>query len=60
MPASPNAARCAGILCNPGAAYRDVGVTDAEVATLAGTKEGCEDSVDFIEVRPPLHAHSIQ
>ena len=41
----------AGILCNPGAAYRDIGVTEAEVESLAGSKEGCDDEVDFIQVR---------
>jgi hypothetical protein len=48
----------AGILCNPGAAYRDVGVTEAEVATLAGTKEGCDDEVDFIDVQRPNNGTS--
>ena len=50
----------AGILCNPGAAYRDVGITDEEVATLAGEKEGCNDSVDFIEVQRPAVADTAQ
>jgi hypothetical protein len=44
---------CAGILCNPGAAYKDVGVTEEEVATLAEDKEGCEDEIDFISVQRP-------
>jgi molybdenum cofactor sulfurtransferase len=43
----------AGILCNPGAAYRDVGVTEEEVATLAEEKEGCDDEIDFISVQRP-------
>jgi hypothetical protein len=30
----------AGILGNPGVAYKDVGVTEEEVATLAEEKEG--------------------
>jgi molybdenum cofactor sulfurtransferase len=44
---------CAGIHCNPGAAYKDVGVTEEEVATLAEEKEGCEDEIDFISVQRP-------
>lgn len=42
-----------GVHCNPGAAYRDVGVSEAEVESLAGEKEGCGDDVDFIEVKRP-------
>lgn len=44
----------AGIHCNPGAAYRDVGLLEEEVETLAGEKEGCGDEVDFIEVKRPV------
>lgn len=44
----------AGIHCNPGAAYRDVGLLEKEVEELAGEKEGCGDEVDFIEVRRPV------
>jgi hypothetical protein len=42
--------------CNPGAAYREVGVYEAEVKRLAGEKDGCGDDVDFIEVRRPMCA----
>eukprot|EP00892_Ulva_mutabilis_P009776 jgi/Ulvmu1/7170/UM034_0078.1 len=45
-----------GIHCNPGAAYRDVGLLEEEVETLAGEKEGCGDEVDFIEVKRPIGA----
>jgi molybdenum cofactor sulfurtransferase len=31
-----------------------VGLTEAEVETLAGEKEGCGDEVDFIEVQRPV------
>jgi hypothetical protein len=44
----------AGIHCNPGAAYTDVGVSEKEVETLAGDKEGCGDEIDFIEVQRPV------
>jgi hypothetical protein len=44
----------AGIHCNPGAAYTEVGVSEQEVETLAGEKEGCGDDIDFIEVQRPV------
>lgn len=40
-----------GSHCNPGAAYRDIGVSEAEVESLAGLKEGCDDDIDFMDVQ---------
>lgn len=31
-----------------------MGVSEAEVETLAGDKEGCGDEIDFIEVQRPV------
>jgi hypothetical protein len=50
----------AGIHCNPGAAYTEVGVSEEEVETLAGEKEGCGDEIDFIEVQRPATVADIE
>jgi molybdenum cofactor sulfurtransferase len=43
-----------GAECNPGACYNYLGVKEAEVESLAGKKEGCEDDVEFITVQRPV------
>ncbi|KXZ42547.1 hypothetical protein GPECTOR_136g630 [Gonium pectorale] len=43
-----------GAECNPGACYNYLGVQEKEVESLAGTKEGCEDDVEFIRVQRPV------
>eukprot|EP00198_Chlamydomonas_reinhardtii_P005516 XP_001694852.1 predicted protein [Chlamydomonas reinhardtii] len=45
-----------GAECNPGACYNYLGVKEAEVESLAGKKEGCEDDVEFITVQRPVTA----
>ncbi|KAG2427700.1 hypothetical protein HYH02_014532 [Chlamydomonas schloesseri] len=45
-----------GAECNPGACYNYLGVKEAEVESLAGKKEGCEDDVEFIKVQRPVTA----
>ncbi|KAG1671558.1 hypothetical protein FOA52_011280 [Chlamydomonas sp. UWO 241] len=45
-----------GTECNPGAAYTYLGVSEAEVESLAGIKEGCEDDVQFVHVQRPAAA----
>ncbi|KAG2423235.1 hypothetical protein HXX76_015491 [Chlamydomonas incerta] len=45
-----------GAECNPGACYNYLGVKEAEVESLAGKKEGCEDDVEFIRVQRPVTA----
>jgi len=42
-----------GIECNPGAAYNYIGVKEAEVESLAGLSEGCDDEVEYIQVERP-------
>jgi len=44
----------AGLECNPGAAYNYIGIEESEVEQLAGTKEGCDDDVDFLHVQRPV------
>lgn len=40
-----------GAECNPGACYNYLGVTEKEIESLAGKKEGCHDDVEFITVQ---------
>lgn len=42
-----------GAECNPGACYKYVGLTEQEVESLAGQKEGCDDDVEWITVQRP-------
>ncbi|KAI8474571.1 MAG: pyridoxal phosphate-dependent transferase [Monoraphidium minutum] len=48
-----------GAECNPGACYAYLGVREAEVRALAGTKEGCHDDVEYAHVErrdvPAMH-----
>jgi molybdenum cofactor sulfurtransferase len=48
-----------GAECNPGACYAYLGVAEAEVEALAGTKEGCHDDVEYAHVAravvPAMH-----
>lgn len=44
----------AGAECNPGACYNYIGIEEQEVEQLAGTKEGCDDDVEWIMVKRPL------
>eukprot|EP00192_Tetraselmis_astigmatica_P006998 CAMPEP_0117665662 /NCGR_PEP_ID=MMETSP0804-20121206/9940_1 /TAXON_ID=1074897 /ORGANISM="Tetraselmis astigmatica, Strain CCMP880" /LENGTH=786 /DNA_ID=CAMNT_0005473111 /DNA_START=68 /DNA_END=2428 /DNA_ORIENTATION=- len=48
-----------GAECNPGACYKYLGLQDAEVETLAGTKEGCNDDVEYITVQRPSDISSL-
>eukprot|EP00884_Botryococcus_braunii_P001647 jgi/Botrbrau1/11483/Bobra.0360s0010.1 len=43
-----------GAECNPGACYSYVGIEDGEVEQLAGTKEGCNDDIEWIMVKRPV------
>lgn len=40
-----------GAECNPGACYNYLGVRESELESLVGTKEGCEDDVEFLQVQ---------
>eukprot|EP01025_Chloroclados_australasicus_P039899 TRINITY_DN4155_c0_g1_i1.p1 TRINITY_DN4155_c0_g1~~TRINITY_DN4155_c0_g1_i1.p1 ORF type:complete len:789 (+),score=82.25 TRINITY_DN4155_c0_g1_i1:167-2533(+) len=40
-----------GAECNPGACYKYIGIEENEIEQLAGTKEGCDDEVEWMEVQ---------
>lgn len=46
-----------GSECNPGAAYNYLEIYESEIEKLAGSKDGCEDELEFIDVLRPDREH---